>query len=244
MGCNIDILSNKVYSKIYKSKKKINEQLFFKVDFNISIYEDLYKKINISINAKISYLVHFKENKYFETYRITNSWDLTSLGSYKSCSLNDSIMIHTNFRSFGIGSFLLNEILFIANKHIPDYSLEAFLSPVDEYEENKERRNKLYTSIGFNIEPNKLFIDKLSNLNFNRKFDYIEVLDEYKIADLFYKISIKNKDLKNENTKLKKRVNYYKNENIDIYKSLRKHKRIIFILVLILIVLSWKFICI
>lgn len=151
-------------------------------------------------------------------------------------------MIHPNFRSFGIGSFLLNEILFIASKHISDYSLEAFLSPVDEYEENKERRNKLYTGLGFNIEPKKLFIDKLSNLNFNKKFDYIEVLDEYQIADLFCKLNKRNEDLISSNKTLAYRANFYKNDNTELYSSLRKHKLIILILSLISITLLWKLI--
>ena len=86
-------------------------------------------------------------------------------------------MIEPDFTSFGIGSFLLNEMLTEAIKHIPNYSLRATLSINDERNGNKERRDSLYRNIGFNISEDEINIDKISNLNLDRKFDYIKEID-------------------------------------------------------------------
>lgn len=65
--------------------------------------------------------------------------------SNKSCTLKDSILIADEYRSYGIGSFLLNKILSEAVKYVPDYSLTASLSVADDREEeNRLRRNTLY----------------------------------------------------------------------------------------------------
>ena len=47
----------------------------------------------------------------------------------------------------------------------------------DERNGNKERRDSLYRNIGFNISEDEINIDKISNLNLDRKFDYIKEID-------------------------------------------------------------------
>ena len=51
-------------------------------------------------------------------------------------------MIQIQYRSYGVGTFVLNEIIKIANKYTPDASLSGFLSPVDEGEDNLECKLK------------------------------------------------------------------------------------------------------
>lgn len=242
------LIDNK-YTKYYISHKQKNKQLYFKVDYHFNIFIDTDKRVNFSMEAKVSYLILVKDNKTYETLRRSNNWDLTSFPHRKSCSLNNCVIIADDYKSYGVGTLLLHEILSKANKYIPEYSLCADLSFVDEGEDNKERRDTLYKNIGFKfrtsavyvgenktpVTKNEIYTEKLSDLKFYKEFDSIEVLDEYKIADLFCKLNKMNEDLISSNKTLANRANFYKNDNTELYSSLRKHKLIILGLILITI---------
>ena len=244
------------YSKYYISHRKKDKQLYFKVDYHYNIFIDTDNRVNFSMEARVSYLILVKDNKTYETLRSSNDWDLSSLPHRKSCSLNNCVLIVDDYKSYGVGTLLLHEILSKANEYIPEYSLSADLSFVDEDEDNKERRDTLYKNIGFKfrtntvyvgenktpVTKNEIYTEKLSDLKFYKEFDSIEVLDEYKIADLFCELNKRNEDLISSNKKLTNRANFYKNDNTELYTSLRKHKLIILILGLILITLLWKLI--
>jgi len=249
----MDFLKENKFSRIYISNKKKNEKLYFKLDFKISIYEDSEKRFNVSIDVMISYLLLVKKGECFTTLKRTDNWEFISNPSFKACDLRNSIMIYHEYRSFGIGSFLLNEILLMANKYIPDYSLSAELSVVDEKEEdNKKRRNLLYKNIGFAFRKrkvgsredntpiirNEIHIDKLSNLNFNRKFDYIELLNEYDIAELFCQLTNRNKDLNEDNNRLLFLNDLYKDRNKELPKTIIKK---CFLFLIIVFILSYLF---
>jgi GNAT superfamily N-acetyltransferase len=157
----------KPYTKFFVSTKRNDKPLYFKVDYETSLFKtkDI---LDFSIVLNINYLNFRKPNcSHF------NKWVLFSISSYDACTFDHSIMIEPDYRSFGIGSFLLNEILSEANKHIPNYSLRADLFFKDAEGENKGRRDSLYKNIGFDVSENEISIDKISSLNLNRTFDYI-----------------------------------------------------------------------
>ena len=166
------IFEKKEYLKTFVSTKQKGLDLFFRVKYQTTLFRN--KDINnFSIVLEINYLNHKKIGA-----KDNNKWMLVSIPPYnQACSFDDSIMIEPDFTSFGIGSFLLNEMLTEAIKHIPNYSLRATLSINDERNGNKERRDSLYRNIGFNISEDEINIDKISNLNLDRKLDYIKEID-------------------------------------------------------------------
>jgi len=228
----------KQFSEIYLSNKRKDEKLYFKVDYQLSLHQDFEKNNFFSINVVISYLILIKNDKCFETLKQTNSWKLTSMGSYKQTSFRSSIMIYPKYRSYGIGSFLLNKILSIANEYIPNYSLEDSLSRVDEYKENRERRDRLYISMGFEIKNRKIYIDKLSKLNFDRNFDYIELLDTKNIAGIFCQLKNENENLKTINQQLISKNSFYQKENEKLPRTCFFQS---FLLLLFIIFISYWF---
>lgn len=204
------------------------------------------------MEAVVSYLFLIEDNKHLEKARGTNRFVIESIVSYKSCTLKDSILITDEYRSYGIGSFLLNKILSEAANHVPDYSLTASLSVADDREEkNRLRRNALYENAGFKIIMNenttscingKIEIDKLSNLNLERKFDYIEIIDSYKIADRLYNLSKENEKILDENDKFYRLYNIYKNENNNLYVKLAKYTWSVVILIgIIFLILYFRY---
>lgn len=217
-----EIYYKKQYTKFYVSKQKNKQQLYFLINCKIDVFEDAEKKVDFSMDVEISYLLLIKNNKCFTTLRQSNHWDLKSSISDKTCNLRDCIKIQPEFRSFGIGGFVLKEMLSIASEYIPDYSLTADLSPVDEEEEeNHIRRDALYSRLGFDfldkdVDNNKfiqkeIYIDKLSNLNFDKRYDFIEEIGPYKIADVIYKMSENIYQLRTQNKSYKYTYNYYRN---------------------------------
>lgn len=248
----MEIVKDSKYTEFYITNKKEGEQLFFKVDYHINTYENRNKEINFSMEAAVSYLFLIEDNKHLEKARGTNRFVIESIVSYKSCTLKDSILITDEYRSYGIGSFLLNKILSETAKHVPDYSLTASLSVADDREEkNRLRRNALYENAGFKIimDENstscingKIEIDKLSNLKLERKFDYIETLDSYKIADRLYNLSKENEILLDEKDKFYRLYNIYKNENNNLYVKLAKYTWSVVILIgIIFLILYFRY---
>lgn len=248
----MEILNDSKYTEFYITNKKEGEQLFFKVDYHSNIYENSNKEINFSMEVEVSYLFLIKDNKHQEKVRGSNRFVIESIVSYKSCTLKDSILIADEYKSYGIGSFLLNKILSEAAKHVPDYSLTASLSVEDDREEeNRLRRNALYENAGFKIimDENstscingKIEIDKLSNLKLERKFDYIETIDFYKIADRLCKLSKENEILLDEKDKFYRLYNIYKNENNNLYVKLAKYTWSVVVLIgIIFLILYFRY---
>lgn len=227
---------SKNYTKTYVSNKKKNERLYFKIDFYFSVTEDYEKRINFNMNVYISYLFLIKNRKCIkikQTPSTNNSWNIKTYPDRKSCGLVNSIMIHEDFRSYGIGTFLLNEVLSIANTYIPDYSLSAGLGYGDEKEEdNKERRNSLYRNIGFDFlkkgvncgdssdGANEIYIDKISNLNFDRKIKYIKEVEPLKLSTKICNILNRLDSLKKENKELSKSNISYETDNKKLLTTL------------------------
>ncbi|WP_418181367.1 hypothetical protein ACNSOL_11750 (plasmid) [Aliarcobacter lanthieri] len=226
------------FTKLYVSNKKNNEKLYFTIDYEIKIKKYHNEQTTTSIILDIHYL-YLEQNLRIKKIELTyNKWKFSSTSYNQSCNLHSSVMISTEYRSYGIGTFVLNEIIKIANKYTPSASLSGFLSPVDEGEDNKERRNSLYRNIGFIIEHDKFYIEKISDLHLDRKLEYIQTLNYSNIFDLLYTLQDEKINLLHD---LKNRTTSYQ----EIYKEKNKcHKKIkyiigfiVFISILIIVIL-------
>lgn len=220
------------FSKFYVSTKKENIKVYFQIDYEVRIYKLLNENTSISMRLKISY-ISLDKNKSFQNNECdrTNTWEFKTNVYNKSCDFCSSVRIHSEYRSFGIGSFVLNEIIKIANKYTPSASLSGFLSPVDEGEDNKERRNSLYRNIGFIIEHDRFYIEKISDLHLDRKLEYIQTLNYSNMFDLLSTLQDKKINLEYD---LKNRTTMYK----EIYKEKNKyHKKVKYAIIFIIFLL-------
>jgi hypothetical protein len=218
------------FTKLYVSNKNSNQKLYFAIDYEIRISKYNNEQTTTSIILYISYLYLEKDFCLRKAEARPNKWEFSSSSNNKSCSLHSSVMI--NIKSYGVGTFVLNEIIKIANEYTPNASLEGFLSPVDEGEDNVQRRDSLYRNIGFNIEPNRFYIEKISDLILDRKLEYIQTLNYSNIFDLLCtlqdeKVNLE-RDLKN------KKIMYQ-----ELYKEKNKcNKKIKYIIVSFIILFS------
>ena len=218
------------FTKLYVSNKNSNQKLYFAIDYEIRIIKYNNEQTTTSIILYISYLYLEKDFCLRKAEARPNKWEFSSSSNNKSCSLHSSVMI--NIKSYGVGTFVLNEIIKIANEYTPNASLEGFLSPVDEGEDNIQRRDTLYRNIGFNIEPNRFYIEKISDLILDRKLEYIQTLNYSNIFDLLCtlqdeKVNLE-RDLKN------KKIMYQ-----ELYKEKNKcNKKIKYIIVSFIILFS------
>ncbi|WP_428024444.1 hypothetical protein [Arcobacter sp.] len=216
----------KQYQKAYCTQKDETFIYFFiDYDFFMMNEKDDYK--SIKIEARVTYPVFYKEKQGIQEIWRSNTWIVSANSYSKSCSLHDSIMIVSECRSFGIGSFMLFKLMSMLKEHVPEYSLSAKLSPVDEYEENYKRRDTLYTNMGFTIENKEIFIDKIEHLNFERKFDHIKEIDLSKEFSNLYKekhiLNDRVKDLQNSKNNLNNAWNKLFDENIKLHTIINKH---------------------
>lgn len=227
------------FTKLYVSNKKNNEKLYFTIDYEIRINRYHDGQITTTIILYIHYL-YLEQN--LRTRKIEpkyNKWEFSSTSYNQSCNLHSSVMIHSQYRSYGIGTFVLNEIIKIANEYTPNASLSGFLSPVDEGEDNLQRRNSLYRNIGFRIEPNRFYIEKISDLNLDRKFEYVQPLNVSNIFDLLYNLQDEKINLEYN---LKNRTHSYENiakEKKKCYKI--RNYLIYFIILLPILIITINF---
>ena len=201
-----EIYTSKFY--IYKKKEK---ELCFKLDFKIKAFKESQKFYYVEICAIIDYQYFKNEAGVIpNANKSRNHWILR----YDSNRWNfhSSIMLHPNYRSLGVGTFVINKMLEIALQYVPTAKLSGTLSAVDEeISENHTRRDRLYKSLGFIFnEHNTGFdIEQISDLEIRKDFDYIQeiyILDRcYQLRNLQYKEESDAKILK-----------YYKD---DLYKS-------------------------
>ncbi|MFX3627641.1 N-acetyltransferase [Campylobacter sp. LH-2024] len=127
---------------------------------------------------------------------------------YDKWSFHSSIMIRWDYRSLGIGTFIINRMLEIALNYVPEVNLYGTLGWVDEQDpENHTRRDKLYKNLGFIFnESNTSFsIDRISDLKIRKDFDYIQ---EVRIFDMCNQLA-KLQYLKAGDDKL---LQYYKDD--------------------------------
>ncbi|MDN5060006.1 hypothetical protein [Aliarcobacter butzleri] len=210
--------SNFKYIKTYRTTKN-DQETYFSIDYDLRIEE--YPEHN-QTSLKAYYTV-----KYSEDELLSDTWFISS--DSRNCSLHDSIMINESYRSYGIGSFLLNEILKTVNIYTPNASLRASLAFNDQGEENAKRRDAMYKNFGFEVHPDHIYIDKISNLSLNRKFDFIKEINPFKD---YNKLLRENRNYKESNANLSNSIRTYSNKLFDCSKQYKKLKRWLILILL------------
>ncbi|EAJ6840604.1 N-acetyltransferase [Campylobacter coli] len=169
-------------SKFYISKRN-GKEVCFKLDFEIKAFEENQKFYYVEIYAIIDYQYLKNEIAVIpNTNKNRNHWILRY--DFNSWNFHSSIMLHSDYRSLGIGTFVINKMLEIALNYIPTARLSGKLSAVDEVKlENHIRRDKLYKNLGFVFNENNIgfSINSISNLKIRKDFDYIQ---EVRIFDM------------------------------------------------------------
>ncbi|EAL7623270.1 N-acetyltransferase, partial [Campylobacter coli] len=133
---------------------------------------------------------------------------------FNSWNFHSSIMLHSDYRSLGIGTFVINKMLEIALNYIPTARLSGKLSAVDEVKlENHIRRDKLYKNLGFIFNENNtgFSIDRISDLKIRKDFDYIQEVCIFDMCNQLAKLQY----LKEDNDKSLKsyRDSFHKEKN-------------------------------
>ncbi|HEF9115786.1 TPA: N-acetyltransferase [Campylobacter coli] len=211
-------MKQEVYTSKFYICKKNEKEACFKLDFEIKAFEENQKFYYVEIYAIIDYQYLKNESGVFKNDDKRNFWKLkySNYWSFSSC-----VEIDHNYKSLGIGTFVINKILEIALSYVPEAEFHDILSKGnDENEEsckNRIRRDKLYKNLGFIFnESNTGFsIDSISNLKIRKDFDYIQ---EVRIFDMCNQLA-KLQYLKAGDDKL---LQYYKD---DFYKEKRKNER-------------------
>lgn len=193
------------FTRIYKTTKVNNKELFFKLNYKIYYQQNKRETTYIRVAIKISYLALFIDNKIVEVSNSFNEWELS--GSTDSAHLENCIDINTKYQSFGIGSFVLNKLLNIANNHAPEYRLYGTLELLKDSDINKLRRNTMYQNAGFNVLDKEINIEKINQLRLNRDFEYIK---EYSDVEFFNILLENEKKIEDCEKNLQTSANRYK----------------------------------
>ncbi len=211
-------MKQEVYTSKFYICKKNEKEACFKLDFEIKAFEENQKFYYVEIYAIIDYQYLKNESGVFKNDDKRNFWKLKYSNSW---SFSSCVEIDHNYKSLGIGTFVINKILEIALSYVPEAEFHDILSKGnDENEEsckNRIRRDKLYKNLGFIFNENNtgFSIDSISNLKIRKDFDYIQ---EVRIFDMCNQLA-KLQYLKAGDDKL---LQYYKD---DFYKEKRKNER-------------------
>ncbi|EHZ4886140.1 N-acetyltransferase [Campylobacter lari] len=178
-------MKQEVYTSKFYICKKNEKEVCFKLDFEIKAFEENQKFYYVEICAIIDYQYLKNESGVFKNdNKKRNYWKLKYMShwSFSSC-----VEIDHNYKSLGIGTFVINKILEIALSYVPEANFHDILSKEnDENEEsckNRIRRDKLYKNLGFIFNENNtsFSIDSISDLKIRKDFDYIQ---EVRIFDM------------------------------------------------------------
>ncbi|EAJ1001214.1 N-acetyltransferase [Campylobacter jejuni] len=209
-------MKQEVYTSKFYICKKNEKEACFKLDFEIKAFEENQKFYYVEIYAIIDYQYLKNESGVFKNDDKRNFWKLkySNYWSFSSC-----VEIDHNYKSLGIGTFVINKILEIALSYVPEAEFHDILSKGnDENEEsckNRIRRDKLYKNLGFIFNENNtgFSIDRISDLKIRKDFDYIQ---EVRIFDMCNQLA-NLKYLKEGDDKL------LKNYKEDCYKEKSKN---------------------
>ncbi|ELR1781319.1 N-acetyltransferase [Campylobacter jejuni] len=177
-------MKQEIYTSKFYISKRNGKEVCFKLDFEIKAFEENQKFYYVEIYAIIDYQYLKNESGVFKNDDKRNFWKLkySNYWSFSSC-----VEIDHNYKSLGIGTFVINKILEIALSYVPEAEFHDILSKGnDENEEsckNRIRRDKLYKNLGFIFNENNtgFSIDSISNLKIRKDFDYIQ---EVRIFDM------------------------------------------------------------
>ncbi len=160
----------------------------------------------------------------------------------KSCSFQSSILINGPYRSYGIGTLVINKLLAQAVKHFPKYRLLGRLSAIDEEDENnRTRRNRLYENLGFDIGATTFSIDHIEDLSI-KDSNSINDINEVDPLNVFHDLLRSNDDLTN-NIKDKERHIEDLQTIIEQYREKNDKKFYNFVKVSLLCFIIFLFFC-
>lgn len=226
-------------SKFYVSKKD-DKEVCFKLDFKIEAYQQNKGYCCAKIYATICYQYLKMGDVILKSHMNEQDFWMLKYDGFR-WNFHSSVMISSEYRSLGIGTFIINQMLAIALIYAPTAELGGMLSGVDEDNlENHTRRDKLYQNLGFKFDENNMgfSIDKISDLKIRKEFDYIK---EVQIADVFCQFRI----LKAEKEVCEDRLKQDKNTLYELSSAndkLRKQKKILsFVLVGLAIVMFYLY---
>ena len=228
-------MKQEIYTSKFYISKRNGKEVCFKLDFEIKICKERQKIYYVDISAIIDYQYLKDEGGVIpNTNKNRNYWTLKY--DFNSWNFHSSIMLHQDYRSLGIGTFVINKMLEIALNYIPTARLSGKLSEVDEVKlENHIRRHRMYKKLGlvFNESNTGSSIDTISVLKIRKDFDYIQ---EVCMLDVCYQLG----KLQYEKEKSDKLLKCYKN---DLYEAnskndtLRARNKLMFFLLIALIFL-------
>ncbi|ENU2792777.1 N-acetyltransferase [Campylobacter jejuni] len=200
-------MKQEIYTSKFYISKKNGKEACFKLDFEIKAFGENKKFYRVEIYAIIDYQYLKDESGVIPNDNKNRShWTLQY--DYDKWSFHSSIMIHWDYRSLGIGTFIINRMLEIALNYVPEVNLYGTLGWVDEQDpENHTRRDKLYKNLGFIFnESNTSFsIDRISDLKIRKDFDYIQEVSIFDMCNQLAKLQY----LKAGDDKL---LQYYKDD--------------------------------
>lgn len=171
------------YYRASPTKYTPNKTAYFSIEYVITEIEQTeYGSLEVLATIRYGTVLEEEEMGYKKQADFTSvghEWKLTA--NKDSCSLNKSLMVQSDYGSFKIGTFLLNEIMKMAIQKFPMAAMQVMLSTVDEYEENGVRRNSLYEKIGLKKTADNWHyaIDRIEELSI---VDHIEGVEEISFA--------------------------------------------------------------
>lgn len=220
-------------TKIYTSERYTEDRLYFEVTTEslFHTYDEKPSVNSIEVSATLKCIAKVNSSHYsIVKHEGQTVWKL--IANSERCSLENSVMIQRDCRAYGIGTFLLHNMLKKAIESFPQSELSCSLSLVDAYNftqcidgknveiNNKHLRDSLYKKIGMIKLDNddKFIIKHIKDLQIQEDFDFIKEVDifEYLEQNIYQLKEIKSnkyliKDItrelhivQNKNTHLKK----------------------------------------
>ncbi|MCD6340570.1 MAG: hypothetical protein J7L51_01280 [Desulfurococcales archaeon] len=241
-------IEKKIETKTYVSKKYKKDRLYFEVTTESTLYtyreRPSVDSMEISATLKCLAKEHRSYNSIDKPIGQT-VWKLTVSG--ERCSLENSVMVPKDCKTYGIGTFLLHNMLKQAIEHFPQARLSCSLSPVDEGSfthyidgqnveiNNKKVRDSLYEKIGMSKTDNgnEFIIAHIKDLQIQNDFKFIKEIDIFKLLE----------DNKNQRQELKNREFIIKDITQKFHilhgenKNLKKYITLLISILLILLLL-------
>ncbi|MDD3597440.1 hypothetical protein [Sulfuricurvum sp.] len=220
----------------YKSTRKSGKVAYFSIEYTRAGSDQPgYEYLEVEATIRYIGIVAYEKN-LFDQYehriiekrnRVGNTWKMSA--NKDRCSLNMSVMVHEPYRSYGIGTLVLSEMLKMATDKFPHASMRGTLSTVDEAEDNVHRRNTLYEKRGFVLNGSSFSIDSLDKLHLDEVIPGIENIDiTEELLELFEQIETLSYDLNAKKAAIKNDTNSYI-EKVREVQSLKKYKYLFYI---------------
>lgn len=158
-------------------------------ELEVTEFYDYAKNIGYEIKIFIENKYHYyyaKRKEYLDISKeikseIIINWYNHYLDCHRLNASSEAIDIRVPIKSKNLGSLILNNLIGWCRERYPDIKMkDLLLSSVDEQElENKLRRNKLYTNLGYLIDDGKArgkLAKDMTPSNSNFGFEILQIL--------------------------------------------------------------------